>query len=324
MVDPGNGYWLMFENGGTTVFSGDPIQDLTLSLSQDWNLISGTGSSVSVSSIEDPDGLIIPGTVYGFDETYINDDTIEPGKGYWLRSSGEGEITFSGLAHAERKISFYPPDHLNRITINNMSLYFGMDVPEKEILSYSLPPMPPAPAADIRFSGDTKLCTLDECLVQIMNDGQPIIVNYDIKDGEIWEIVDENGNVILCSGVQMEELNSELESFNLRKSISPKIPTEFALFPAHPNPFNPSTTLMYELPEQSFVTLTIYDMLGKEVITLVNSQQQPGYKSVRWDATDRMGRPLSGGVYLYRIIVDNLSAGSEKKLVKTLKIVLLK
>ena len=122
----------------------------------------------------------------------------------------------------------------------------------------------------------------------------------------------------------MEELNSELESFNLRKFISPQIPTEFALFPAHPNPFNPTTTLMYELPEQSFVTLTIYDMLGKEIITLVNSQQQPGYKSVRWDATDRMGRPLSAGVYLYRIIVDNLSAGSEKQLVKTLKIVLLK
>ena len=85
---------------------------------------------------------------------------------------------------------------------------------------------------------------------------------------------------------------------------------------AFPNPFNPTTMLRYELPEYSFVTLTIYDMLGKEITTLVNDRQEPGYKSVRWDATDSMGKPVSAGVYLYQI-----HAG---EFVQTKKMVLLK
>jgi len=102
------------------------------------------------------------------------------------------------------------------------------------------------------------------------------------------------------------------------------IPLTFAIHQNFPNPFNPTTTLRYELPEQSFVTLTIYDMLGTEITTLVNAQQEPGYKSVKWDATDSMGKPVSAGVYLYRINVDNLSSESDRRLVKTLKMVLLK
>ena len=315
-LNPGNGYWLVFENGGTTVFSGDPIQELTLSLSPDWNLISGIGFSVSISSIEDPDGLIVPGTVYDFDETYSDAETIEPGKGYWLRSSGEGEITLSGSAQAGRTTSFHPPGNLNTITTNNTSLYFGLDVAEKEILSYTLPPKPPAPARDVRFTGDTKLCTADDCVIEIMNDGQPIIFNYDIKDGKVWEIVDESGSVRLCYGVQTMELSSESGSFNLRKSTTSIFPPSFSMFPAHPNPFNPITTLRYDLPTDAFVTIGVYDMLGKKIIQLVNTTQRAGSKSVRWDATDSMGKTVGAGVYLYQV-----QAG---EFVETRKMVLLK
>ena len=83
-----------------------------------------------------------------------------------------------------------------------------------------------------------------------------------------------------------------------------------------PNPFNPITTLMYDLPSDAFVTLTVYDMLGKEITQLVNTTQLPGFKLVQWDATDSMGRPVSAGVYLYQI-----QAG---EFVQTKKMVLLK
>ncbi|SVB68096.1 uncharacterized protein METZ01_LOCUS220950, partial [marine metagenome] len=83
-----------------------------------------------------------------------------------------------------------------------------------------------------------------------------------------------------------------------------------------PNPFNPITTLSYDLPKDSGVRLAIFDMLGKEVTTLVNSNQQAGFKSVQWDTTDSMGRPVSAGVYIYQI-----QAG---EFVQTKKMVLLK
>ena len=79
------------------------------------------------------------------------------------------------------------------------------------------------------------------------------------------------------------------------------LPDEFALHQNYPNPFNPVTTLRYDLPENSFVNVTIYDMLGRQVKTLVNQSQVAGYKSVIWNATNNYGKPVSAGIYLYQI-----------------------
>jgi len=79
------------------------------------------------------------------------------------------------------------------------------------------------------------------------------------------------------------------------------IPNQFALYQNHPNPFNPVTTLRYDLPEDALVNITIYDMMGRVVKTMVNSQQNAGFKSVRWNATNDKGAPVSAGLYLYTI-----------------------
>jgi hypothetical protein len=90
-----------------------------------------------------------------------------------------------------------------------------------------------------------------------------------------------------------------------------KVPKEFVLGQNYPNPFNPSTTIHYELPSASHVTLTVYDVLGREVTTLVSGAEEPGYKSVHWDAS-----AVASGVYLCR-----LTAG---EFVATKKLVLLR
>ena len=66
-------------------------------------------------------------------------------------------------------------------------------------------------------------------------------------------------------------------------------------------PFNPSTTLNYNLFEDGLVNITIFDMMGRIVKTMVNAQQNAGYKSVIWDATNNAGQPVSAGLYLYTI-----------------------
>jgi hypothetical protein len=85
----------------------------------------------------------------------------------------------------------------------------------------------------------------------------------------------------------------------------------FTLRQNYPNPFNPSTTISYQLPMQSYVTLKVFDMQGKEVATLVNSVEQPGDKSVNFNANK-----LASGVYYYRLQVGNF--------IETKKLVLLK
>ena len=79
------------------------------------------------------------------------------------------------------------------------------------------------------------------------------------------------------------------------------IPDEYAIHQNYPNPFNPVTTLRYDLPEQTFVNIQIYDMLGRQIRTIVNEQQDPGYKSVLWNAKDDYGRAASAGLYIYQV-----------------------
>ena len=79
------------------------------------------------------------------------------------------------------------------------------------------------------------------------------------------------------------------------------IPDVFALHPNYPNPFNPTTTILYDLPEAATVHLVIYDILGKQIKTLLNQSQDAGNRIAMWDGTDDLGRQVSAGVYLYQI-----------------------
>jgi hypothetical protein len=104
------------------------------------------------------------------------------------------------------------------------------------------------------------------------------------------------------------------EELSLNNNIV--MPDQYIIHQNYPNPFNPVTTLRYDLPETGLVTITIYDMLGRQVKTLINQTQDAGYRSVIWDATNDYGKPVSAGIYLYQIRVGPYT--------KTRKILLLK
>ena len=77
--------------------------------------------------------------------------------------------------------------------------------------------------------------------------------------------------------------------------------TEFILNNNYPNPFNPVTTISYTLPQAALVRMTIYDLLGRQVKSLLHEYQTPGFKSLQWNATNDLGRPVAAAVYLYMI-----------------------
>ena len=78
-------------------------------------------------------------------------------------------------------------------------------------------------------------------------------------------------------------------------------PTVFAMKPAAPNPFNPMTTISYELPQASRVTLMIYDVRGKLVRTLENQMRDAGRYDAVWDGKDDRGRTVASGIYHARM-----------------------
>jgi len=74
------------------------------------------------------------------------------------------------------------------------------------------------------------------------------------------------------------------------------LPNGYKLYQNHPNPFNPTTTIQYELPERSDVQITIYDLLGKEITIMPSENQDAGYKSIQWNASN-----VPSGMYFYQI-----------------------
>ena len=76
---------------------------------------------------------------------------------------------------------------------------------------------------------------------------------------------------------------------------------EFQLFDNYPNPFNPTTSIMFSLPTSSHISLSVYNMLGQKVRTLVDEKLSAGSHTVSWNGQNEMGQPVSSGIYLYRI-----------------------
>jgi len=96
------------------------------------------------------------------------------------------------------------------------------------------------------------------------------------------------------------------------------IPASFSLSNNYPNPFNPSTSITYTIPERrsGHVSLKIYDLRGALVTTLVDQVSEPGYHSVLWDATDNAGHMVSSGVYIYRLKAGEFTKSNKMMLMR--------
>ncbi|MBH10002.1 MAG: hypothetical protein CMG74_06560 [Candidatus Marinimicrobia bacterium] len=94
------------------------------------------------------------------------------------------------------------------------------------------------------------------------------------------------------------------------------IPEEFALYNNHPNPFNPVTNIVYDIPEMADVSITIYNITGQRVHTLVQGQHFPGRYRVMWNATNDYGQPLASGMYIYMIRAGDFTSVKKLMLLK--------
>ncbi len=95
----------------------------------------------------------------------------------------------------------------------------------------------------------------------------------------------------------------------IRPTASPEIPEAFRLEQNYPNPFNPSTTIAFEVPGPSVVRLMVFDILGREVVTLLNEERPAGRFSVRWDGSNSLGGKVGSGVYLYKLEARTVDGG---------------
>jgi len=165
------------------------------------------------------------------------------------------------------------------------------------------------PTEEVEEITDTAFQLVYEEILEHVFEGRPVngaTVSLNVKATDGIDTVDVTGDNRVIYVNRYEYLSTAAEG----------VPVEFALHENYPNPFNPTTTLRFDLPEVSDITLTIYNMLGQKVRTFDYQNTSAGYHSVKWNATNDYGDPVGAGVYLYQL--------QTKDFVKTRKMVLLK
>jgi hypothetical protein len=141
----------------------------------------------------------------------------------------------------------------------------------------------------------------------------PAVINYCYRGGNIVAAGDgivavSNGNYVFIYDTRDFVTDVEDKNENL--------PASYALSQNYPNPFNPSTTIDYSLPERSKVRLVIYNVLGRQVTTLVDGEQSPGFHTARWNGENGNGDRVASGVYLYRLEAEGFTESKKMILLK--------
>ena len=318
-LDLGEGYWLRFENDESMQICGFRVDSLTLNLTEGWNLISGPSGDVALNDVDDPQVIIIPSTLFGFDGAYFLTDSIKQGYGYWIRVSDNGQIKLtspeSGLP--KNSITQFALDRVYRywteLTIadargKEQRLYFdaqgaGLD----QTATFALPPLPPIGAFDVRFSGGYWATESAEPRVEIMAEQFPLTLKMDVskaKEFAEYQITEiyangQGDSYPLTGGSTIQLNNPMVEGIQISKLNV--IPLTFYVEQNYPNPFNPETEIRYILPEKGKVDIAVYNTLGQKIKTLLVTEQKAGNHSVKWDGTNADGALQSSGVYFYKI-----------------------
>jgi len=150
------------------------------------------------------------------------------------------------------------------------------------------------------FDNDGIIDSYEKNPTWIYNDEGTYTVYLNVSDRQV-EDVEIKTNYINASVVGIKE--------NI-------IPWKIKLYQNNPNPFNPKTTIRYELPEGSNVTIKVYNLLGKEIIVLVNEFQSSGVKTISWDGKDKNGYSVNSGMYLYKFTSNNFSQTKKMLVIK--------
>ena len=115
---------------------------------------------------------------------------------------------------------------------------------------------------------------------------------------------------ITGSNVYLDQIQLVQETVSVKKPVG-QLPKDYVLLQNYPNPFNPATSISYTVGKLSHIELSVYNVLGQKVATLVNARMQPGNYIAQWDAAD-----MSSGLYFYTMKVDNHQKTYKMMLVK--------
>ena len=336
----GAGYWLKFPSAQAVQFTGTSFAPETINVSNGWNMIGTISYPALTSSIIALPSASVLGPYFGYAVSgYSAEDTLKPGMGYWVKISGTGKLVISAAPSIPPQVSStivpVKNEHASGSSVSSAAnllegfhilqvrdareqertVYFTGKHRSINLGQFELPPIPPGENLDVRFRSQRTVEMpeaegLPEYPLQISNAAFPLTFRWDLggDDGGSYtlEVRTEKGSTQypLRGTGNLVVADEGFVSAKLRLIAQQEVqlPKAFALYQNFPNPFNPTTTIKYDVPRTAKVSLKLYDLLGQEVRTLVSEERAAGRYAVELNAND-----LPSGVYYFRLLAGDFS-----------------
>jgi hypothetical protein len=318
----GPAYWGKFPAATSQTIIGYPLMHDSIPVVSGWNMIGSISCTIDTGSIVSHPGGLRGSNWFAYGVSgYAIADQIQPGHGYWVKSTGNGHFVLNcgplGKNPSGRTVAL--TDILNSLTIvdaqgNSQTLYFGCDANgEFAGMNFDLPPAPPAGAFDARFEtaeGGSLVRLHPPCVSRLLElpisvaaEYYPLTVRWNMKSTGKCYLIEGTGSTAheLHGAGSLTLRSNSLQRIVLRLVEDDQLPTHFLLDQNYPNPFNPSTVIRYGLPFDSKVSIEVFNLLGQRVRVLFRGEQSASYHLATWDGTDDSGMQLAAGVYLVRV-----------------------
>lgn len=303
-LEPCTGYFVNLSAATTVRWSGLALAECERDLDGGWSLIGGPMEPFAVGAIgQRPADVLV--SVFGLSGLYQQVAQLDPGRGYWAHMQQQGSLSIS-LPGGSLKPAAAPPADPGRqgvLWLESGGHRQEIDLGVSTADPLQAPPLPPGDIPDLRVLKDGVPYlqvpdAADGQEVDLRIQGRDVVLGWDVaRDAggewslwvrDMWRPLRGRGQLALGDASPAAWL--ALHHVGLS--------TRFELQRSYPNPFNASTVIAFGLPESATVSLSLFDVLGQRVRSLVSGDLPAGKHTVRWDGRDDAGMDLGSGVYL--------------------------
>lgn len=312
-VCAGLGFWLKFDTASVIPMTGRDVTSDSIAVAAGWNIIGALTESVPLSSVTVHPPDLLESQFFAYDGGYSIASSLDPGKGYWVRTKQSGAIVLrAGSAVPEaagiRKTDTPAGENLlflSDVAGHSQTLTFGAgNGTSRARVPDVLPPLPPGGMFDIRFATGRSRSVVPPdsrtvCLIALTGVRYPLEVRWQIHSGQAtgWALQFDSTTLGMKGNgtATIPASPGTLELVYTPGGLQ-EIPVAFSLAQNYPNPFNPSTAVGYGLPVDCRVKLEVYNVIGGLVARLRDGVERAGYRRAVWNASS-----LPSGIYFYRL-----------------------
>jgi hypothetical protein len=324
-MDAGVGYWGKFGSGQGVDIAGPYVLSDSIDVSIGWNMVGSISVPVDTGSIVQIPAGILSSVYFGYNAGYAADSIVRPGKAYWVKATAPGKLWLASSGPAPDVAAGIPISAgvfggMTTVTLTDargarQTLYItGGMMKGFDINRFEMPPAAPEGAFDVRFASqrmvEVALPGVTTTLpVAIRTDAWPVTVNWTVQGG-VSELTLRAGTTSRAfAGSGSLQLAGPSNGGVIIEVNGAEVPKEFALMQNYPNPFNPSTTISYGLAADALTTVKVFDILGRQIATLVDEVQPAGFRTVEWNGRNATGIQVATGVYFYRLEAAPITGG---------------